>query len=53
MPINKDNKVQVTAIIPTEHRELLEKIAADEGRPSLSAQIAYVIKRYLDDKTKQ
>jgi hypothetical protein len=48
MPIDKDKKVQVTSVIPIEHKELLARIAEAEGRPSLSAQIAYVIKLYLD-----
>jgi hypothetical protein len=52
MSIDKDKKVQVTSVIPIEHKELLARIAAEEGRPSLSAQIAYVIKLYLDKNKK-
>jgi hypothetical protein len=48
MSIDKDKKVQVTSVIPIEHKELLARIAEKEGRPSLSAQIAYVIKLYLE-----
>jgi hypothetical protein len=50
MPIAKDKKVQVTSVIPIEHKQLLERIASEEGRSSLSAQIAYVIKLYLTKK---
>lgn len=52
MPIDKDKKVQISTIIPLEHREILERIAQAEGRPSLSAQVAYVIKLYIENLDK-
>ena len=50
MSIAKDKKVQITSVIPIEHKQLLERIAREEGRSSLSAQIAYVIKLYLNKR---
>lgn len=47
MAISKD-KEQIVAVIPKEHKKTLERIAEEEGR-SLSAQVAYIIKQYIQN----
>lgn len=47
MAISKD-KEQIVAVIPKEHKKILERIAEEEGR-SLSAQVAYIIKQYIQN----